>query len=220
MAAGVAHEINNPLTVIAGMVRLLPKVVDNPQKMQERVVMIERATERIAKIVGSLRKYSRSSDRRPYEKKRLAAIVSEVLILVDAKAKRHFTKVEASVDPNTVIMCDEIEMEQVLINLINNAVDAVKKLEERWVRVEAKAEGSFVVLQVRDSGKGIPSAVLEKLFQPFFTTKELGEGTGLGLSIARGILVEHGATIEVRSDAPNTCFEVRLPLTAEKANAV
>jgi C4-dicarboxylate-specific signal transduction histidine kinase len=109
------------------------------------------------------------------------------------------------------IVCDEVEIEQVLVNLINNGIDAVKDRQDKWVKITVFEEGNTVVMRVMDSGPGIPESVRAKLFDPFFTTKKVGEGTGLGLSITKGILDEHKATITVVADCPNTCFEIRFP---------
>ncbi len=100
-------------------------------------------------------------------------------------------------------------MEQVMVNLINNAIDAVKSQPEKWVKTKIYEEGDTLVMRVMDSGPGIPMELQSKLFDPFFTTKKVGEGTGLGLSIAKGILDEHHATIGVVNDSPHTCFEIR-----------
>ena len=114
------------------------------------------------------------------------------------------------------MICDEVEIEQVLVNLINNAIDAVKMRPERWVKVALFDDANSVVLRVTDSGSGIPENVRDKLFEPFFTTKKVGEGTGLGLSITKGILDELRATISVVADSPNTCFEIRFPCVEER----
>jgi len=98
-------------------------------------------------------------------------------------------------------------------------VDAVKTKDDRWVEVTLKEHDFQVVLQIRDSGRGIPSEVQEKLFQPFFTTKGVGEGTGLGLSIAKGILDEHNASVEVLNSDKNTCFEIKFPKAVIAAGA-
>ena len=110
---------------------------------------------------------------------------------------------------NAQILCDEVEIEQVLVNLVNNAIDAVKDQPKKWVKVSLSDDAESVVLRVTDSGPGIPDSVRDKLFEPFFTTKSVGEGTGLGLSITKGILDEHKATIAVVTDSPNTCFEIK-----------
>ena len=110
-----------------------------------------------------------------------------------------------------IVFCDEVEIEQVFINLLNNAIDAVKDRPEKWVKISVFEDGNYVVIRTTDSGPGIPGNVRDKLFEPFFTTKSTGEGTGLGLSITKGILDEHNATITVVDESPNTCFEIKFP---------
>jgi two-component system NtrC family sensor kinase len=95
--------------------------------------------------------------------------------------------------------------------LISNSIDAIKDQEDKWVKICAfdAQDTNEIVLQIWDAGKGIPPEVQKKLFEPFFTTKTVGEGTGLGLSIVKGILDDHGVSIRVLPDVPNTCFEIR-----------
>lgn len=209
MSAGIAHEINNPLAIITGAVWRMDQFAKDPEKLKARVETIEKAAERIEKIVKGLRKFSRSYEKSEYKDCSLSAIVNEALILTEAKSIRHSTQVIVDIKAEGAIWCDEIEIEQVLINLINNGIDAAKDQAEKWVRVELTENDTSVNLRVSDSGKGIPNEVQKKLFQPFFTTKAVGEGTGLGLSIVKGILDEHDATIEVLPDLPYTCFEVK-----------
>jgi signal transduction histidine kinase len=216
MSAGIAHEINNPLTIIYGIARALPKFVNNPEQLADRIEKIQAASERIAKIVSSLRKLSRTSDKSDHKCHSLAEIVNEAIVLTDAKARRHSTKIEVDCKSECYVLCDEIEMEQMLVNLINNAVDAVKLLPERWVRIQLEDVGGSVSLRIRDSGPRISPEIQQKLFQPFFTTKPVGEGTGLGLSIVKGILEDHHATIELVADDRLTCFEICFPKAETK----
>ncbi len=211
MSAGIAHEINNPLTIISGMSHLIARFINDPDKIRTKLESINQAIERIAKIVNGLRKFSRSSDKSDYENHQLFEIINEAMILTGARSNRFSTELSFNNRSQSHIFCNVIEIEQVLINLINNAVDAVKDLDQKWVKLELFDQGSEVVLQVRDSGKGIPADQLDKLFQPFHTTKPVGEGTGLGLSIAKGIIDDHGASITVLERDEHTCFEVRFP---------
>ncbi len=211
MSAGIAHEINNPLTIVYGLARTLPKFVNNPEQLAAKIQEIQSASERIAKIVRSLQKFSRTSDKPDYKHHSLAGIPSEAIVLTDAKARRHSTKIEVDCKSECHVLCDEIEMEQVFINLINNAVDAVKALSEKWVKIQLQEVGTSVILRIRDSGPRINTEIQQKLFQPFFTTKPVGQGTGLGLSIVKGILDEHHATIELVADDRHTCFEICFP---------
>ena len=213
MSAGIAHEINNPLAIISGAAALLPKYLNDPEKFKSKLESIERSTSRIARIVHGLRKFSRTSEGTVRESKNLAAIVEEVLTLVSAKASQH--SVPIFFHPNGgeyMILCDEIGIEQVLVNLIGNSIDAVKDLKDKWVEVRLDSDANGVLLEVEDSGPGIPEDIQEKLFQPFFTTKPVGQGTGLGLSIAKGILDDHGALIALRSGCENTCFQIQFPM--------
>ena len=158
----------------------------------------------------SLKKFSRTDDKTNFALHGLSDIANEVAVLTAAKSKRHNTPMTIDCKSQAFILCDDVEIEQVLVNLVNNSIDAVKTAShERWVKVSIFDEDSSVVLQVMDSGPGIPENVRNKLFDPFFTTKEVGKGTGLGLSISKGILDEHSATINVVANCPNTCFEIR-----------
>ena len=211
MSAGIAHEINNPLAIISGSVDLLSKFADNPEKLASRVAAIKKSCERISKIVSGLKKFSRSDDRSNFALHDLSKVVTEAMILVESKSKRLDTPVTLDCQTHANVSCDEAEIEQVLVNLINNAIDAVKDKPEKWVKISLTEETSSIVLRIIDSGLGISEDVRSNLFQPFFTTKKVGEGTGLGLSITKGILDGHKATISVVADCPHTCFEIRFP---------
>ncbi len=214
MSAGIAHEINNPLTIITGGLSILTKFKDNPEKVAAKIDAMEKATARIEKIINGLLKFSRTSEEVAIHKNEgLQKIITEVLVLTDIRSKKYSTPVISCADEGLSILCDVIEIEQVIINLINNAIDAVKNQPEKWVKLNCFAEAQYVVLQVMDSGPGISEAIELKLFEPFFTTKPVGEGTGLGLSITKGILEDHNATIKINRSFANTCFEIRFPKT-------
>lgn len=209
MAAGIAHEINNPLSIISGSAQLLEQYANNPEKLFEKKLSIISATERISKIVYGLRKFSRTSYKNKYSIKSVSHIIEECLILTDAKAKRHSVALIFNKVSDSNVECDEIEISQVFINLINNGIDAAMSQDEKWVQIKLFDFEDHIIIRFSDSGKGIDTNVIHKLFQPFFTTKNIGEGTGLGLSIAKGILDEHKASIELISAEKNTCFEVK-----------
>lgn len=216
MAASVAHEINNPLAIIDTTLYTLPAHTKDAKKLANKIEVINRATQRIAKIVMGLRKFSRTSERSAHAPVPIQKLMEEVITLTQAKAKGSSTSVVLICASESQISCNEIEIEQVMVNLISNAIDAVKHLAEKWVRVEVRDLASSIIVSVTDSGTGISKEMAEKIFQPFFTTKAVGEGTGLGLSIVKGILEDHKATIELVEESPHTCFEI----TFEKISAI
>jgi C4-dicarboxylate-specific signal transduction histidine kinase len=209
LSAGIAHEINNPLAIIAGSISVMRKSLNTPEKLEAKIGGLERACERIAKIVKGLQKFARANDRQDYRPCSLSSIIDDCLTLTLPKANRDSTPIRAEATSQRRVSCDELEIEQVIVNLVNNALDAVRRLPARWVELTTYDDGPHVVLLVRDAGPGISKEIEDKLFQPFFTTKPIGEGTGLGLSICKGILDQHKATIALRHEDPNTCFELR-----------
>ena len=209
LSAGIAHEINNPLAIIDGTAHLLTNFRDNPEQFISKIAVIEKACGRISKIVGGLKKFSRTGEMLVHERRVLSEIVKEVEILTEMKCRRHATRLTIECNTQATILCDEVEIEQVIVNLVSNAIDANKTKPERWVKVSVYEESPSIILRVTDSGPGLSPDVRKNLFEPFFTTKKGGEGTGLGLSISKSILEEHNATITVLEDVPNTCFEIR-----------
>lgn len=208
MSAGIAHEINNPLTIISASLDLLKRDASKTENIPVRIEIIKKATARIEKIVNGLKKFSRSSIGNEFKICSLRSIIQESIVLLDSVLKRIGATLEIEIDSEFNIYCDEIEIEQVIINLVNNSVDAIKNLDKRWVKITVKELNQKIVFCVIDSGSGIPYNIQQKLFDPFFTTKPVGEGTGLGLSIIKGILDQHKATIRVDNNSANTCFEI------------
>jgi PAS domain S-box-containing protein len=208
MASSVAHEINNPLTVISANAAMLLLKVTDDLTIRSKLEAVMRSVDRITKIVNGLRKFSRTTDEKEIRPTELSKILNEALVLTTPKARVHDVKVKLVSGDSCIVDCDEIDLEQVLVNLINNSIDACKDLTSRWVEIETKNEKDKVVLTITDSGSGIPESIANKVFEPFFTTKGIGEGTGLGMSIAKGILEDHGATIEIIKNFPHTRFEI------------
>lgn len=219
MSAGIAHEINNPLTIISSTLPLLKKFREDEARFNIKIESIDKATQRVSKIVNGLRKYSRSSDATEMKSNSIEELIHEVLIICETKAKRNSTLLKTDIKATSKVQCDASEIEQVLINLINNGIDAVTNLNERWVQINLFEEANHVIIQVLDSGLGISSDIEDKLFQPFFTTKPVGEGTGLGLSICKGILDNHNAIFKLNKNFKNTCFEIRFKTSKMETHA-
>ena len=208
LSAGIAHEINNPLAILSGALQTLPRYREQSERFEHRMMQMESAVHRIGRIVTGLRKFSRSSECSRQEVHDLGVILDEGVVLTELKAKAHDVRVLIDETCSALVLCNEIQIQQIFINLINNAIDAVKSLPDRWVRIRLFRQRGRVFVQVRDSGGGIPHAVAERIFEPYFTTKPSGEGTGIGLSIVKGLLDEHSASIRLLPNDEHTCFEL------------
>ncbi|MEW6056980.1 MAG: ATP-binding protein [Bdellovibrionota bacterium] len=221
MAAGVAHEINNPLTVIHAKAGLLKDLAEAGEltgtKLLEMAKSIESTAMRISKIVRGLRALARDGRNDPFEMASLGGIVDHVLEICRQRYIDHGVRLEVAPVPASLnIECRQTQVEQVLLNLLSNAYDAVVDLEERWVRIEFNALQDDLEITVSDSGPGVPKELREKIFQPFFTTKEVGKGTGLGLGISLSLVAEHNGRLTLDSSSNHTRFVVRLPLRQSK----
>lgn len=216
MAGGVAHEINNPLAIIRMRLELMSSSLRSgpvePQQLEEQVTRSLQAVSRVAHVVNSLMFFARETGGAPFERTKVREIVANTVQFCEEKLRAARVELHVdSIDENEVIECRPAQISQVLLSLLNNSFDAVFDLPERWIRVSARREGAEIVLAVADSGAGIPSEIHDKIFLPFFTTKELGKGAGLGLSVSRGIIESHHGRLELDSRQTNTTFQLRLP---------
>jgi len=220
MAAGVAHEINNPLAIIKANAQLLQNMnLDNP-KIVHRIETVLKASSRIIKIVSGLRNFSRLDSGKVKKLIEFSEVLKEALSIVEVNSKFKGVQVLTDIQSGLMINCDPLEIEQVLINLLSNAVDAAMLNQDKWIKIELLALDQSALLRVIDSGLGISPEVEAKIFDPFFTTKPVGQGTGLGLSICKGILDNHQASLVLNRKFKNTCFEVKFKLESLKNQAV
>ena len=213
LAADVAHELNNPLQGIVTYSHLLLERLpaDDPQRASVEKIATQAA--RCATIIRGLLDFSRP--KKPQKKPvNLCALVEECFALVEDRALFHNIEVVrdyADCLPDTVV--DPAQIQQVLMNLIINAAEAMDGAGRLTVSTRFDLEREMVQLVLRDTGHGISEEDLGRIFDPFFTTKEVGHGTGLGLAISFGIVKEHGGTITVESElGVGTTFTIELPL--------
>lgn len=216
MAGGIAHEINNPVAIIHGhatlMISMAKERAMDQMAMKEAAETIARTSARIAKITRSLLAFARDADHDPFEPAKPQQILSELAEFCQERFHFHgVTFTMDPVDPKLEVQCRPVQISQVVLNLLNNAYDAVEGLPERWIRISTIDKKDSVEIRVTDSGPGIPPELRERIFQPFFTTKEVGRGTGLGLSVAKGIMESHNGTLKVDASSPNTRFVLSLP---------
>lgn len=220
MAGGIAHEINTPLASISLTAELLAEdAADLPNKdFTKGLNSISSIVERISRIVQGLKRFSRSDEIAEHVDVTFTQILDDTLLLCAEKFKARGVKLEiVRKDDNAKLSCAPEQISQVLINLLNNSVDAVEGLSitQRWIRIESSEVDGHFAAKVVDGGVPIADEVRQKLMQPFFTTKEIGKGTGLGLSISKGIMASHQGTLEFDGSAEHTTFVMTMPsLTA------
>jgi C4-dicarboxylate-specific signal transduction histidine kinase len=217
MASGVAHEINNPLMITKGYLEKMHKIVHaDPIRYSMLTHYTDKAingTMRVAKIVSSLRSFARNASNDPMQRVEFGKILSETLELCFERFKYGEIKLEIFNSEPVYINCRESQISQVLLNLLNNAYDAViSKDGEKWIRIKTSKKNKFLVIDIIDCGSGIPVEIASRMLEPFFTTKETGKGTGLGLSISVGIIEEHGGRLYLDTTGPNTHFVIEIPL--------
>jgi len=225
MAAGIAHEINNPLAIIFGRTEQLQNLIDrgefNLSKIKSIVGNISSTADRIARIVAGLRFFARDGAGDQFEFKPLAQLIDETLAFCQSRFQHHQVRFDVDYPPAEVaIECRAVQISQVLLNLFNNAFDAVHLLEDRWVQLTWRDLGPQIEIRVTDSGRGIPPEIASRMMTPFFTTKEVGKGTGLGLSISRGIVESHNGRLEFDTGAKHTSFVITLPKFQRAQNAM
>lgn len=231
MAAGVAHEINNPLGGILLYASLLLEDLDPEDPKRRDVERIVQEVTRCKEIVKSLLEFARKSspDKEPLD---VNKALNEGLLFLENQATFHNIRIQKELAPGLPLVLGNLgQLKQVFMNIILNAVDAMHGEGTLTIRTYPSDDRSEVVISFTDTGVGIPKEVLPRIFDPFFTTKEVGKGTGLGLSVSYGIVREHGGRIEVESEVgKGSTFKVVLPalrgdygvvhsLSGEKAEA-
>jgi len=218
MAGGIAHEINNPLEIISSSVQLLKKAHQKGRLTDEvllnTIANIEETVKRVTKIIKGLRIVSRESEGGAFSPIVIRELIEDVMGLCSEKFKENGVKFEADLNSpiySSVVVGDRVQLSQVLLNLLGNAYDAVENLDEKWIKIEISEEPEYWILKVIDSGPGVPQLLQGKIFDPFFTSKEIGKGTGLGLSISKNLVRNNGGDLTLNTQEPHTCFEFKLP---------
>jgi PAS domain S-box-containing protein len=214
LAAGVAHEVNTPLTGISSFTQMLLEGADPDDPKTKVLEKIERQTFRAAKIVNGLLNLSRPGPAASTEVSAVDVntVVADVLSLLEHQFHlQHVTVRRELHDQPIVVIGTEQKLQQVFLNLFLNAKDAMPK--GGWLTIATRADSGQAIVEVSDTGSGIPSEYLARIYDPFFTTKAIGQGTGLGLSITYGIVREHDGTIDCDSAVgQGTRFTLRFPL--------
>ncbi len=218
LVAGVAHELNNPLMASTTLLHVIDENMASDDPNRKRFELIKQCNQRIGKIVSQLREFSRQS-RFELLSVNVNESMENVLTMTSQQLMNHNIRVVRRFQPDLPrIMGDSNQLEQVFLNLISNARDAMENTTEKSLTIEtlAHSENRTVEVSIGDTGKGIPPENMDKIFDPFFSTKEVGKGTGLGLSICYSIIELHGGKIEVDSMVGSgSTFRIFLPIPDE-----
>jgi two-component system NtrC family sensor kinase len=219
--AGVAHELNNPLAAVMGFAEIL-KNTDEDTKNRRYLDMIFKSAQRCQKIVQSLLSFARhhQPERKPVSVNKL---IETVLEIVSYPLRTSNIKVVTQFDPNLpVVLADGHQIQQVVLNIINNAHQAIEMHQPHGrIKITTAICEPNVSITIQDNGPGIPKENLRRIFDPFFTTKEVGKGTGLGLSLCYGLIKEHGGNITpISRPGEGAMFIIELPIVHDFAGAV
>jgi two-component system NtrC family sensor kinase len=221
LVSGVAHELNNPLTSIAGLAEFLLEQSASNARDRDHLRVIREQADRAGRIVRNLLTFARKgpAEVEPFQ---LNDLVQRTVALVAYELKLREIEIDTRLDPSVPTMAgDRYQVQQVVLNLVTNAIHAVQELPTetpRRIEITTAIQDDRITLRVWDSGPGIPDELLPNIFTPFFTTKEPGQGTGLGLSLSYRIVEEHGGTLAVeRVREGGTAFTMSLPVSEHAA---
>ncbi len=213
LAAGVAHEVNTPLTGISSFTQMLIEGAAPDDSRLPVLKKIERQVARAARIVNGLLTLSRPGQSDAAGPVDVNGVMNDVLVLVEHQLRTSNIRVRRELSPTpTVVQGVEGKLQQVFLNLILNARDAMPT--GGWLSVSSRSDGDRALIEVADTGTGIASEDLSRIYDPFFTTKAVGQGTGLGLSIVYSVVQEHRGAIDCRTGVGGTRFTVALPVPA------
>lgn len=216
LAGSIAHEINNPMTIISGNIRKLDRLsMQQPTDFIEcrtPINTIKVASERIVQIIMGLKKVARNV-KAETASVTIEQIVNESISYCNERITFNNIYLHISHENSQArLTVDAIQISQVFINILNNAIDAIKNGSQKWIKIETQAISKYLVIRIIDSGPGIPKHIISRIMEPFFTTKESNKGTGLGLSISKRIIESHNGKLYYDDSAANTTFVIELPL--------
>lgn len=216
MATVVAHELTQPIHVISGKAQLTQNYVSkkNLDKILQSSTEILEQVERASIIITHMRTFGRDTSKSAHKKEDINQIIEDAFILVGRDLYNKNVEVLKKLHEEPLLKtCNKLQIEQVLINLINNAKDAMETEDTKTLSVRSFLQDNIIVIEVEDTGEGISDSSAKQIFDPFFTTKVEGKGTGLGLSISHGIITEHKGKLKVSSEkGKGSKFTIELPI--------
>lgn len=219
MAAGIVHEINNPLTVVDVFSRRIEKMVESgdidKQLLEKSIKNISTMTHHMISIVEGLKilSYKDKSNVKMTEVESFSVLIEKALYICDQNIKNNSVKIIFDEKlHHDDIFCIPSQIIQIITNLVNNSVYEIKNKDNPWIKISITASKDKYQARIIDSGNGIPKDVIQKIFDPFYTSKSAGDGTGLGLSLSSKLAELHGGKLYVDEENPNTCFVLEIPV--------
>ncbi|PIP96518.1 MAG: hypothetical protein COW00_10175 [Bdellovibrio sp. CG12_big_fil_rev_8_21_14_0_65_39_13] len=216
MVAGIVHEINNPLQLISVENQRVPLLLKKGE--MEKVVQgsekIHKTISKITRIIAGVKNFVRQGQKDPDVEFKISQVIDDAVVLCEGKFKQSDVKISVECPAHFSVKSNYTQVFQIFTNLFTNAVDAIEKLEEKWIKVEVIDTDKDLKIKIIDSGPGISAEIVDDIFKSFFTTKGLGKGTGLGLSLSKKIAIEQGGDLTVLHDEPHTTFCLSLPKAA------
>ena len=219
MAAGIVHEINNPLFIISGFATKINSLIERDELDKDQLIhiseMIQKSCKRVTGIISGLRMISRKTKLDELEVKSFKDIVESTLDI--SRERIRLGEIELRLNypddqEDFPVECHPEQLSQVIVNLFNNSYDSIiDSSEVKWIELSLRDLGDRIHFSVTDSGNAIEASVAQKIMQPFFTTKDSGKGTGLGLSISKEIVTKHGGKFFLDQNCPNARFVIELP---------
>lgn len=229
MAGSIAHEINNPLHLINNHAIILNKTlmrqnysIENDidkERIKRSLRSITDTVHRISQIISGMKSLSRDGGNDPFEVIKISNIIEGTLTLCyeSLKSKEIELKIKKP-DADFSIECRNVQIQQVLLNLINNAADAIKMQDEKWIELSIYELNGNINFEISNSGPRISDEIGANIFTPFYTTKSEGQGTGLGLSISKTIITSHGGNIKLDLSKKHTTFIASIPISHQNEN--
>jgi C4-dicarboxylate-specific signal transduction histidine kinase len=219
LTAGISHEINNPLTIIIGKTEQIKYMITDGDPKEQIFVELEKiqaSSERVSKIIKSLKYFSKSSNDSKLEQFDMGEIIQDAYGLLKERMSKRGIEFIFSPPYRCFIEGYKDLLLQTLINLFTNSIEALEPLSDKWIRVELEMTGLALKVSIIDSGSGIQDHVAQKMMMPFFTTKDIGQGTGMGLSISLGNVQYNGGQLTYSLKDKHTCFTIELPISQKK----
>jgi two-component system, NtrC family, sensor kinase len=226
VAAGIAHEINTPLSIVSLVGGQMKELVQEPslvntgfdiEGFSTMLTTIDKTVARISKITKSLWSLAHRMQNDTVVPFLVKELMEDTLLLCDFRLKGAGVELTLNSFDDTLTVEGRMpELSQLVLNVLMNACDAIEKMPEKWIKIDVVDNADKIEIRITDSGKGIPLEIRKRIFEPFFTTKDNKKSPGLGMSISKRIIEEHNGTISIDSSSKYTCFSISLPKTVKK----